>query len=122
MITAGKLYFIKNSSTEDSLRQLSRLFTSGQVKSDDIKSAHIKYDCDVGVGPMGSTRYYPLTLKGDRVEIHISCVTAGYRGNGPHGTIEALRVAGFDVTEEIEKTIFTRKHIDRYFWKKEGVN
>lgn len=122
MITAGKLYFINNSSTEDSVRQLAELFSSGKINPNDITSAHVKYDCDVGVGPMNSARYFPLTLKGDRVEIHVSCVTAGYRGTGPHGTIEALRMAGFNITPGIEKAIFTRKCIDRYFWKKEGAN
>lgn len=118
MIKKGKLYFIINSSTEESIRDLKELFDSGKVKKDMLRHAQLHYNPSMQM-PRKSGPYYPLTLKGKDVVIRVSCVSTGYKGVGPNGAIQALRLAGFKVPEQGEKLIYTKENINLYFWKEE---
>ena len=108
---------VLNRSTSESIQELKQLFAEGKISPDQLTSAHIKYDCKKGVGLYGAPGYYPLKFSGKK-EVWVSCVTSGYNGEGPHGTIEALKIAGFVVTERTEDLIHTIKKMDHFLFKR----
>ena len=119
IIKEGTQVKILNCSTDDSLKELEKLFKTNVISKESIKTAHIKYDSSKGIGTYGSHSYYPLTFAVDDLTIMVSCVSIGNDGEGPKGTIKALQIAGFAVTEETERVIFTYKKTDRYIFKKD---
>ena len=108
---------ILSSCTSDSLEELHEVFWKGIVDQKAITTAHIKYNTNVGIGDYDGPNYYPLVFGGNGIRLMVSCVTSGYRGQGPRGTIEALKMAGFNVSDKVKEIIYTVKNLDYYLYK-----
>ncbi len=117
IICKGNWFIIRNGSTSDSIKDLQMIFENGTVKKEDVYQAHIEYDTR-RLPDYDTPDYYPLKMSGDKVMIWVSCVSSGYRGEGPNGMIEALKIAGFNVTERTEELIQSIKKTDHYLFKK----
>lgn len=67
------------------------------------KTARISYNINHGLPRLEGTNNYPLILNGmlgnAPVKIHVTSVTAGYGGTGPHTMVDILKAAGFNFEE-----------------------
>jgi len=51
---------------------------------------------------------FHMEIVGTKATMLLSGCTCGYRGTGPHGTVEILKLAGVEFDEQ---DIFTRDHV-----------
>lgn len=69
----------------------------------EAKTARISYNLKKGLPLPEDTDSYPLILEGQlggsSVSVHVTAVTAGYGGTGPHAMVEVLKEAGFKFEE-----------------------
>lgn len=114
-----------NFTTADTLAELQRHIKYNVINPAYYVLAKVDYNAHVGL-PCGETdevihneNYYPLKFisYNGREELWLSCVTAGYSGEGPHGTLKALRLMGFDVPGDREEELFTIKEAHFEFLK-----
>lgn len=112
---------IHNYATAAVLDELERHILHNVINPKEYDWAKLDYSVS---GPLQSDNYsnpgfYPLKLISiDRKkELWISCVSCGYRGEGPTGCISALKLLGFHITEEDENNIFTTKEAHLEFKK-----
>ena len=77
------------------------------------QTARISYNLRKGLPCSEDTDKYPLIMEGtlghSYVSIHVTSVTAGYGGTGPHTMVNILKVAGFKFEES---DILTDKYAD----------
>lgn len=112
---------IFETSTDASLNELKARINSGLFRPQDFDFVKIDYNCFEGL-PYASPNnpdYYPVKFisNSENIEVWLSAVSAGYRGEGPHGTVEALRIMGFELTEYDKEQIFTTKNAHLTFTK-----
>ena len=112
------LYF---HTTENAINALKKLIDDKLISPEDFPEAVIKYR--VGFLPDAepdNPHYFPLKFYDKRgtQEIWVSSVNAGYRGTGPHGTLEALKLMGFELTNNEKEEIFTNKNINLQLLKR----
>jgi len=100
---------INFTSTSEALTHLKNLIQREVIHPEDFKLAQLSYNAHEGLGECGTPKYFPLKFIGEYMEVWVSSVAAGYRGEGPHGTIEALNLMGFEMDDEMKEVIFTKK-------------
>lgn len=65
--------------------------------------ARVSYNLKKGLPSTEDTENYPLILEGTlnraSVDVHVTSVTAGYGGTGPHTMVHILNEAGFKFEE-----------------------
>ena len=101
-------------STENAIEALNRLIRHGMIHPDDYISCDIDYDVTIGINWDAGTdspehypvKFHPASKNG--YHVWITSLTAGYGGTGPHGTLDALKLMGFHVTESEEHKILTQ--------------
>ena len=104
-------------STATSIEALKQAIKEHKVNPYEFTYANIDYDANIGIGAKNSPRFYPLKV-GNRVSsLWIPHVTSGYRGEGPWGMIEALKILKFDIDEDRKAMIFAVKRLDVNFCK-----
>lgn len=116
---------IFNYTTEDTLAELEKHIRYGLVNPDDFIQAIIYYNANKGLPSdapeklLNNTEYYPLRFisRDGSEELWLSCVTAGYHGEGPHGTVKAMELMGFKLTDAQKDVIFTRKIVNLIYTK-----
>lgn len=104
-------------STDTALEALRKAIHEHKIDIYSITYAHIEYDASVGIGLRKSAKFYPLKVGNNVFTLWIPYVTSGYRGEGPCGMIEALRMLGFDIDYAKETMIFSIKHLDVNLYK-----
>jgi len=113
--------FLFFGSTDAALKCLTKLINDNLVIPDEFNEAVITYDCAKGIGcdELDSSSY-PLRFysRDKKNELWLSAVSAGYYGTGPHGTLRALALMGFEITKKEEEEIFTNKKINLRIEKK----
>lgn len=96
--------------TDGAIFQLQRSIDNGQVIPEKYDHASVIYDCDKSIPyEENNPDHYPLKVFGKGQQLFISGVSAGYGGEGPHGTLKCLEMLGFKLTEDEEKLILTKK-------------
>lgn len=121
IVRGTRRIFLYFSTTDSSIEGLLKLIKDNLLNPEEFCEAVIKYQ--VGQLPDGdpdNPSNYPLKFYNrlGTTEIWVSSVSAGYRGTGPHGTVEALRIMGFELTEEEKEEIFTNKRINMQLLKR----
>lgn len=110
---------IFNYYTEASLAELRNLIETKRILPERYSHARVDYDVYNGI-PHGDSAelfnnrsFFPLKFfnEDDWEELWISGVTAGYDGTGPRGTIEALKLLGFTLTESQLEELTTVKNV-----------
>lgn len=106
---------VYNTLTSASVSELQRHIIHHLILPEQFTTARVNYDVRKGI-PCDEERYdnpayYPLKFfSGSNVkepeEIWVSCCNAGYPGTGPHGTLECLRMMGFNISKEQEEELF----------------
>ena len=115
-LTKGEaIIYVDECITDNALAGLKRCIEKGQIDPSKFDKAHIYYDCLKGLdlNPEYITGHYPLMFidsKNGRY-VHVSGVTAGYGGTGPHGTLKCLEIMGFELSEEEKKSVLTKKKL-----------
>lgn len=114
-----EILFIENHSTALSVEQLKKLIDTKLVLPEHFSTAYVDYNCSKGIylgpGYQKDSRFYPLRFVADKKsgdttdEIWVSSVTAGYGGEGPHGTLKCLEMMDFHLSEEEIDTLFSLK-------------
>lgn len=104
-------------STETSIEALKLAIKEHKISPFDITYAHIDYDANCGLGAKGSERFYPLKVGNRAFSLWIPYVTSGYRGEGPCGMIDALKLLKFDIDSDRQAMIFAVKRLDVNFYK-----
>ena len=118
-----RIVIVCNDYTEGTLKELEKHLKYGLVRSEDYTSATLNYDCDKGCpiatceGAIDLPESYPLRFKGANSEVWCSAVTAGYRGEGPHGALRCLEMMGFILSEEEQEHLFSDKKARLVFEK-----
>ena len=106
---------VYNTLTSASVSELQRHIIHHLILPEQFTTARVDYDVRKGIpcdeGHYNNPAYYPLKFfSGLNVkepeEIWVSCCNAGYSGTGPHGTLECLRMMGFNLSEKQEEELF----------------
>ena len=102
--------YIDASYTEASVQELERLIKIGIIHPEKLNKAEICYNCLLGL-PLDPRLldHYPLQVTGAEEAVYIGSVSAGYGGEGPHGTIKCLKLLGFNLSSEDEDSILTKQ-------------
>lgn len=104
--------------TSGALKDLENLIQKRIIVPENFKTATLNYNAHKGLGPYyGTPGYFPLKFISEDMEVWVAAVTAGYHGEGPRGTVEALCLMNFDVDYEMAEIIFTQKVTDETFNK-----
>lgn len=101
--------------TCDSVKALEKLVVDHLVLPERFTTALVDYTISKCI-PCDTNRYekasfYPLKFATPQdaknyEEVWVSCCNAGYSGTGPHGTLECLRMMGFNISEKQEEELF----------------
>ena len=105
---------VYNTMTSASVSELQRHIIHHLILPEQFTTARVDYDVRKGIpcdeGHYDNPAYYPLKFfsesRKEPEEIWVSCCTAGYPGTGPHGTLECLRMMGFNISKEQEEELF----------------
>lgn len=118
-----RIIMICTSYTDATVAELEKHLKYGLVRVEDYTSATLNYDCSEGC-PVATAdsaielpESYPLKFKGADSEVWCSAVSAGYRGQGPHGSLHCLEMMGFALSEEEKERLFTDKKAKLTFKK-----
>ena len=103
--------------TDRVIKELRYLIKTKAIIPENFKVATLFYDTSKGIGMEGSPFFYPLKFVNGEEEVWLSSVTSGYTGTGPRGTLEALELMGFDVTEKIKELVLKKVYTDEIFTK-----
>lgn len=104
-------------STASSIEALKQAIKDQKINPYELTYANIDYDANIGIGSKNSSRFYPLKVGNRLYSIWIPYVTSGYRGEGPCGMLEALKLLKFDVDEARKAMILAVKQLDVNFYK-----
>ena len=96
--------YIDESTTDGTIQQLRRCLSEGKISPNNYNVAYLWYKPSVGI-PKGGIEHFPLQVIGPKTALYISGVTAGYGGEGPHGTITCLELLGFKLREKDKRAI-----------------
>lgn len=116
---------IFNYYTEPSVEELRQLVEKKVIVPEKYTYASVDYNANEGF-PVGETEelfrnpdFFPLKFYADNnnVELWVSGVSAGYHGTGPRGTLDALEILGFKLTEDQEYELTSRKDIHFIYYK-----
>ena len=100
-----KKILIQTGYTDKTIEELASLIQLGKIKIDKFEEAELEYDC-LNHNPSADERTtYPLRFFGKKFEVWVADVAAGFKGTGPLGAIEILKMFGFDVTDDRCKAI-----------------
>lgn len=117
-VCTGSYYLNGDGTTDKALEELRYLVKEKFINPANFTKATLRYNAHRGLGNEGTEEFYPLKFENDgKGEVWVSSVTAGYRGAGPRGTLEALKLMGFTVDEEMEKVILEKKITNEVFTK-----
>lgn len=94
--------------TSPAIASVHYLIHHGYLDPKKMRHAHIYYDTKKGISLDPGLEKYPLRIEGDETILYVNGVTAGYGGEGPHGTETILKMLDFDLTEEQSEKIFTK--------------
>ena len=100
-----RIIMICNDYTDATVEELAKHLNFRLIQSADYTSATLNYDCSEGCpiataeGAIDLPESYPLKFKGKDSEVWCSAVTAGYRGQGPYGSLHCLEMMGFVLSE-----------------------
>ena len=104
-----KRIYIDEYRTDLAVKGLKKLICDGIVYTDSVYLAKIDYNCLYGIpSDENSGAHYPLQIFSRGSTILISGVSAGYGGEGPHGTLECLKLLGFKLSEEERQKVLTK--------------
>lgn len=116
-----QIHAIYNGSTEQVIEELRRHIKNGLIDPSQYNQVNIQYSLS---GPIPSAdtqnpKFYPVkfTSQDKKEQVWISCVTTGYMGEGPRGTLNALKLMGFEPSPLVENAIFSDKEAN-YVLKK----
>ncbi len=99
--------------TDNSIRDINVLKNKGIIRLDMVQKAVIDYEfnrCTKAHEDMKEGDY-PLRLEGGKLKVFVSAVSAGYGGEGPHGTVKILEILGFPITPSVEDKIFSKQKL-----------
>ena len=104
-----KRVYIDEYRTELAIKGLKKLIQDGVIYVNSIFLAKIDYNCLYGIpANKDSEAHYPLRVFSNGSAVLISGVSAGYGGEGPHGTLECLKLLGFRLSEEEKQKVLTK--------------
>ena len=95
--------------TSPAITSVHYLIHNGYVNPEDVLEAHIKYDTYNGLPLHPDCEDYPLRVNGKDFVLYVGGVSAGYGGEGPHGTACILELLGFNLSEFEEEQIYSKK-------------
>ncbi len=104
--------YINVYTTDEAISTLRECIKSGIVQPEKYDSAYIVYDTNKGIGhDPKKIDHYPLRFCSsfNCPTIYISGVTAGYPGEGPHGTLKCLEMMLFDLTEDQKHSVLSKE-------------
>jgi len=105
--------FIKETTTDRAISALKALIAENYIFPDLYNTVRISYDTSKGLGydtyPVVFSGEYSFLPENERPPvIFMSGVTAGYAGEGPHGTLTAMELMGFNVDDSIKHQVLSR--------------
>lgn len=101
-----KKILIQTGYTDKTIEELAFLIQLGKIKIDKLEEAELEYDNNLNRNSSSDERtVYPLRFFGKKLEVWVADVAAGFKGTGPLGAIEILKMFGFDVTDDQRKAI-----------------
>lgn len=112
-----KVFTIDEGTTDGAIRELRELITLKKVIPEDFLVATLRYNAHNGLGAKGTSDFYPLKFISGEDEVWVSSVNAGYEGRGPHGTLEALELMGFNISERVKTIVLGKKVTNELFIK-----
>ena len=110
--TNETVLFIKEVTTERAVEALKSLIKINMISPELYNVCEVHYDIEKGL----DENTYPVVFIGEYPflpqhltppVIKMSGVTAGYGGEGPHGTLEALELMGFNVDPYVRANILS---------------
>lgn len=92
--------------TDTAIEMLDENIMDGTIIPEEFNRASLCYKKLASDNPTDPDEY-PLKVYSEdgKTEVWISGITTGYRGTGPHGTVQALMLMGFEI--DPERDVFT---------------
>ena len=89
--------------TDPALEMLEKHIIDATIIPEEYNRAHLCYKQLASDNPDDPDEYPLKCYSADgKKEVLISGITTGYRGAGPHGTVQALMLMGFDINPETD--------------------
>ena len=107
ILDAPRPIIIDRPYTDEAILALKAEIKARPIRTSDYTLCKITYatrDMQGCVAFYGDPSVRPIKITGG--------LTAGYGGTGPHGTVEALKLLGFRLTEAVEDLVYSKAPVD----------